>query len=414
MEYGEGMKFSVLIPTRNRLQYLTHAVETVTRQDYPDWEIIISDNFSQEDVGQYVESLNDSRIKYYRTSSFISVTDNWNNAIEKATGDYVIMLGDDDALLPGYFTTALSTLEKFAEPELLYTGAYLFAYPNAIPEHPEGYLTPYSYAVFFGDSSDPFVVPRTEARRCVENAFNFRCRFGFNMQFFVLKRQFIESLRSKGPFFQSPFPDYYAANVSFWMAERIVALPHPIVVIGITPKSYGSFHHRQKVQEGVDFLRNTSIEAELEEKLSCVVLPGSNINTSWLFSMEHIRKNYGSDIPVNVNHNRYRFLQILYMCRNGGRGDLDTVDDIAGFNQFLSSTERLWAWGITASLWLVAHAPGRMRHLLKRLFKRLNRQYVDYAWEMQSGVFTNMLEVFEAFSEQPSRERKRLVDSSTA
>jgi len=39
------MKFSVLIPTRNHLDLLSYAIETVRRQDYSDWEIIVSDNF---------------------------------------------------------------------------------------------------------------------------------------------------------------------------------------------------------------------------------------------------------------------------------------------------------------------------------------------------------------------------------
>jgi glycosyltransferase involved in cell wall biosynthesis len=42
------MKFSVLLPTRNRLNLLSYAIETVIRQDYSDWEIIISDNCSEE------------------------------------------------------------------------------------------------------------------------------------------------------------------------------------------------------------------------------------------------------------------------------------------------------------------------------------------------------------------------------
>ena len=38
------MKFSVLLPTRNRLEYLRFAVESVLRQDDPGWELVISDN----------------------------------------------------------------------------------------------------------------------------------------------------------------------------------------------------------------------------------------------------------------------------------------------------------------------------------------------------------------------------------
>ena len=38
------------MPTRDRLEYLKLAVETIRRQDCPDWEIVISDNDSSDDV----------------------------------------------------------------------------------------------------------------------------------------------------------------------------------------------------------------------------------------------------------------------------------------------------------------------------------------------------------------------------
>ena len=86
------MKFSVLLPTRNRLEYLRYAVETVRRQDYDNWEIIVSDNDSAEDIRGFVDALADDRIVYLRTGSFVPVTENWNNALSHSTGDYVVML----------------------------------------------------------------------------------------------------------------------------------------------------------------------------------------------------------------------------------------------------------------------------------------------------------------------------------
>ena len=47
------MKVSVLIPTRERLDYLRHAVESVRRQSTPDWEVVIADNASTEDIAGY-------------------------------------------------------------------------------------------------------------------------------------------------------------------------------------------------------------------------------------------------------------------------------------------------------------------------------------------------------------------------
>ncbi len=70
------MTFSVLLPTHNRLEYLRYAVESVRRQDDPEWEIVISDNDSTDDIAGYVEGLADTRVRYVRTDSFVPVTQN--------------------------------------------------------------------------------------------------------------------------------------------------------------------------------------------------------------------------------------------------------------------------------------------------------------------------------------------------
>ena len=59
---------SVLLPTRNRLEFLRYAIETVRRQDDGDWEIVVSDNDSEEDIAGHVAALGDDRIRYVRTA----------------------------------------------------------------------------------------------------------------------------------------------------------------------------------------------------------------------------------------------------------------------------------------------------------------------------------------------------------
>jgi glycosyltransferase involved in cell wall biosynthesis len=308
------MKFSVLLPTRNRLKYLMEAVETVRRQDYDDWEIIISDNFSEEDVQGYVDSLNEPRIKYFRTERFVPVTENWNNAHERSSGDYVIMLGDDDGLLPGYFRSTLLLIEEFDHPDLIYTGAYLLAYPGATTSHPGGSVHTYSYAVFLQEKKEPYLLDPAEAAGLARQALKFQAPYGYNMQFALVARKFIDSLAGKGRFYQSPFPDYYAMNVMFLKAKRILVCPEPLVAIGISPKSYGSYLDKKVESEGVKFLEARS-ELECSPRLRDVVLPGTNMNTSWLHSVEAIRENYGSEFHLKVDYNRYRYIQIATTYR---------------------------------------------------------------------------------------------------
>lgn len=150
------MKFSVLLPTRNRLDLLKYAIQSVLDQDYDLWEIIVYDNCSEEDIEGYIRSIDDSRVKYYRSPRYVSVTENWNNTIEKASGDYMIMLGDDDCLLKGYFKRMLQLLKDYPDPDFVYTSALIYAYPGVLPNHPEGFLQAFGNALFIHNKMESF------------------------------------------------------------------------------------------------------------------------------------------------------------------------------------------------------------------------------------------------------------------
>jgi len=160
---------------------LRYAVESVLKQSYSDWELLISDNFSEENISEYVISLHDSRVKYSRTNAFLSVTDNWNRCLEQAVGDYIIMLGDDDALMPDYLSTVSTLVEEYEQPDLIFTDAYIFTYPQAILERPESRLRSNCHQFF--KRQDIFLLDRTAALFLVRQWMAFEMPAIFNMQF---------------------------------------------------------------------------------------------------------------------------------------------------------------------------------------------------------------------------------------
>ena len=304
------MKFSVLLPTRNRLDLLSRAIETVRRQDYDNWEIIVSDNFSEEDVAGYIRSLGDPRIKYFRTDRFIPVTDNWNNAIDKSEGDYIIMLGDDDCLMKGYFSTLSKMIEKFDAPDFIYTSAFLYAYPGVMPGVPDGFLRTYNNREIFQSAKEPFLLEKDRAIGFANDSLNFRVTFDYNMQFSLVSRKLIEEMKRYGPFYQSPYPDYYASNAMMLKAEHILVVPQPLVTIGISPKSFGYYYFNDAESDGNEFLNNLP-DKDMVNRLQEVILPGVTMNTSWLVSMETLAVNFGREMDIKVNYARYRLIQIL-------------------------------------------------------------------------------------------------------
>jgi len=313
----DNMKFTILLPTRNRLDLLKYAVESIRMQNYRNWEIVISDNASEEDIKGYITSLADQRIRYFRTASFVPVTDNWNNALHHASGDYIIMLGDDDALMPEYLNTLSNYIDIYA-PEVIYTDAYQFAYPNVMPGHASGFIQQ-GYTEFLNEheNDSPYWLDKVQALNLVRKSMSFRISFGFNMQHYLVSRKIINDLSCSGEFYQSPYPDYYASNILLFKADKVLIVPFPLVVIGISPKSFGYYYFNEKESVGDAFLLN-STSSDLYPSLESVILPGSSLYTSWLYAMQTVKDNFDQDNSLNIDYSRYRFFQILTIFRRAG------------------------------------------------------------------------------------------------
>jgi len=342
------MKFSVLLPTRNRLDLLSYAIETVRRQDYSDWEIIVSDNFSEEDIAGYVRSIDDSRIKYCRTDKFVPVTDNWNNALTKSDGDYVIMLGDDDCLMKGYFSTLKRMIEEHNAPDFIYTSGFLYAYPSVISDFPNGFLRSYDHSNIFRSSHKPFWLGKSESMTLVNHSLNFRVSFNYNMQFSLVSRKLINKMAKYGSFYQSPYPDYYASNAIMLQAERILIVPQPLVTIGISSRSFGFYYFNDLESKGDEFLKNIP-DPKIALRLQQVILPGTNMNTSWLLSMEALAQNLGKDGNLSVNYDRYRLLQICAVYVELMVGKCNAKSAVSNLRSKMSLREKV-LYGVPLSI----------------------------------------------------------------
>lgn len=105
-------KFTVVIPTRSRPDTLKWALKSCIEQDYDDLEIIVCDNYSQDSTIDIVNSYRDSRIKYINPGRRLSMSNNWEFALQQATGDYVNYIGDDDAMMPRAFIKLDKVLQE--------------------------------------------------------------------------------------------------------------------------------------------------------------------------------------------------------------------------------------------------------------------------------------------------------------
>src|SRR6516162_8523449 len=93
-------RFSIVIPTRERPRTLAFCLRTCLVQQHDDFDVVVADNHSSPATREVFESLASPRLKYVRTPGPLAMTDSFEFAIAQAKGEFILMLGDDDGLLP--------------------------------------------------------------------------------------------------------------------------------------------------------------------------------------------------------------------------------------------------------------------------------------------------------------------------
>ena len=93
---------SVIIPTYNRSTVISRAIQSIIKQDYDNWELLIVDDGSNDGTPDIVESYirEDKRIKYFYQSSNQGACVARNEGIKNACGDFITFLDSDDEYLP--------------------------------------------------------------------------------------------------------------------------------------------------------------------------------------------------------------------------------------------------------------------------------------------------------------------------
>lgn len=105
---------SIGMPTYNSNNKISRAFHTLMKQEYPNLEIIISDNCSTDDTAEVCRKLaeQDDRIRFFRQETNKGVWANFQFVLTKATGKYFMFLADDDRMEPEVIFKYVDYLEK--------------------------------------------------------------------------------------------------------------------------------------------------------------------------------------------------------------------------------------------------------------------------------------------------------------
>lgn len=105
---------SIVMPAYNAAQYIEQSIESVLKQSYTNWELIIVDDCSVDDTYKIVDKLclNEERIKLFRMNENSGVAMARNFAISMSRGKYIAFLDSDDLWLPDKLEKQLNLMQE--------------------------------------------------------------------------------------------------------------------------------------------------------------------------------------------------------------------------------------------------------------------------------------------------------------
>jgi glycosyltransferase involved in cell wall biosynthesis len=229
-------RFTVIIPTKNRAEYLSHTLRTCMIQDYDPFEVIVSDDGSTDNTQEIVADAarRDPRIRYTRPDRGKGMRENFEHALNEVKPGYVIALGGDDGLLPNGIAGMQELLQS--------TGSELLAWPAPI----------YTYPGARG-ATGQLVIHRRRGTKRIDSR-EFLNRQARNLHYLsdvespmfyvkgVASTTLVDRVRQRSPegrFYTCPTPDGYSGIVLAGEVSTYTFSSRPFSMFGLSPSSQG-------------------------------------------------------------------------------------------------------------------------------------------------------------------------------
>ena len=112
--------FSIIIPTFNRSKIISNTIESVLKQSYEKFEIIVVDDGSTDNTKNKVLEINDKRVKYiFQKNKERSAAR--NNGIRNSNGNWICFLDSDDEFEKDHLKNFYDRIKLDGTPKLFFT-----------------------------------------------------------------------------------------------------------------------------------------------------------------------------------------------------------------------------------------------------------------------------------------------------
>ena len=117
------MSVHFVVPYYLDPKYLFELVDSVRKQTRDEWLLtIVDDQYPGTAAKDYLDEIGDSRIKYLRNDKNLGACDNVNHCMTLGEGDFLVVMGADDALEPNYVDVVLNAFARHPEAIMVHPG----------------------------------------------------------------------------------------------------------------------------------------------------------------------------------------------------------------------------------------------------------------------------------------------------
>jgi glycosyltransferase involved in cell wall biosynthesis len=109
------------IPMYKRFEYLPRVLEVVASQDYPNIDLLVSDNgMNGTRVREMVDKLYPKPYRFRQNPSTVGISDHFSQLVREARGEYFVPLADDDEISPNYVSDLAALLDKHPQASVAF------------------------------------------------------------------------------------------------------------------------------------------------------------------------------------------------------------------------------------------------------------------------------------------------------
>ncbi len=252
-------RFSIVVPARNSSFTLRHTLRTCLNQRYSGgFEIIVSDNSTDgnTEIYQMVQEFKDEHVKYFRTPRELHLPKSFEYAFLQASGDYILSIGSDDALLPWTLEVLDEVANRYPEEEVIYWERGFYAWPGFNGGQENQFIIPRRYQK--GQYGEQYINTASFLTAALKQpAYMYAMPLLYINSMF--RRSYFDTLLAHtGRLWDGICQDIYMGVVTSLILPKVLCLQYPLSVAGMSSGSVGATSNAaiKGVEAGTEYYRD--------------------------------------------------------------------------------------------------------------------------------------------------------------